>query len=119
MTASAPSSEETWLPGTAHSVPHRRFRSIGDITELHAVPPGGREMMERIAEASPRPRARLTGVVYLLYFLTAISGEVFIGHGRPVLYDAVDLIAHAFYIALTLLFFYLFKPVNSNLSLQI
>jgi hypothetical protein len=74
-------------------------------------------MVERIAEASPRPRARLTGVVYLLYFLTAISGEVFVGRGRPVLYDAVFLISHAFYIALTVLFFYLFKPVNRSLSL--
>jgi hypothetical protein len=74
-------------------------------------------MMERIAEASPGPRARITGVVYLLYFLTAISGEVFVGRGRLVLYDAVNLISQAFYIALTLLFFYLFKPVNKSLSL--
>jgi hypothetical protein len=74
-------------------------------------------MMEGIAEASPRPRARITGVVYLLYFLTAISGEVFVGKGRPVLYDAVNLIAQAFYIALAVLFYYLFKPVNRNLSL--
>ena len=35
-------------------------------------------MMERIAEASPRPMARITGVVYLLYFLTAVSGELFV-----------------------------------------
>ena len=74
-------------------------------------------MMERIAEASPGPRARITGVVYLLYFLTAISGEVFVGRGRLVLYDAVNLIAQAFYISLTLLFYYLFKPVNRSLSL--
>jgi hypothetical protein len=73
--------------------------------------------MERIAEASPGPRARTTGVVYLLYFLTAISGEVFVGQGRLVLYDAVNLVSHAFYIALTLLFFFLFKPVNRSLSL--
>ena len=73
--------------------------------------------MERIAEASPRPRARLTGVVYLLYFLTAISVEVFVGRGRVVLYYAVNLIAYAFYIAVTLLFFYMFKPVNRSLSL--
>jgi hypothetical protein len=74
-------------------------------------------MMSRVAEASPRPRARLTGVVYLLYFLTAISGELFVGRTRLVLYDAADLIAHALYIALTLLMFYLFRPVNSNLSM--
>jgi hypothetical protein len=74
-------------------------------------------MMSRVAEASPRPRARLTGVVYLLYFLTAISGELFVGRTRLVSYDAADLIAHALYIALTLLMFYLFRPVNSNLSM--
>ena len=74
-------------------------------------------MMDRIAEAPPRPNARVTGVVYLLYFLTAISGEVFVGRGRLVLYDAVNLISHAFYIAVTLLFYYLFKPVNRSLSL--
>jgi hypothetical protein len=74
-------------------------------------------MMERIAEAWPSPMARITGLVYLLYFLTAISGEVFVGRGRPVVYDAVNLISHAFYIALTLLLYYLFKPVNRSLSL--
>jgi hypothetical protein len=73
--------------------------------------------MERIAESSPRPMARITGVVYLLYFLTAVSSEVFVGRGRPVLFDSVNLIADAFYIAVTLLFYYLFKPVNRSLSL--
>jgi hypothetical protein len=75
------------------------------------------EMKDGIAEASPRLRARITGVVYLFYFLTAVSGEVFIGRGRTVLYDAVNLIAYAFYIAVTLLFYYMFKPVNRSLSL--
>jgi hypothetical protein len=74
-------------------------------------------MMERTAEASPRLRARITGVVYLLYFLTAVSAEVFVGRGRLVLFDAVNLVAYAFYIAVTLLFYYLFKPVNRSLSL--
>jgi hypothetical protein len=53
----------------------------------------------------------------LLYFLTAIFAEVFVGRGRLVVYDTVNLIAHAFYIAVTLLFYYLFKPVNRGLSL--
>jgi hypothetical protein len=74
-------------------------------------------MKEQIAEASPRPRDRITGIVYLLYFLTAVSAEVFVGRGRLVVYDAVNLIAYAFYIAVTLLFYYLFKPVNKSLSL--
>jgi len=73
--------------------------------------------MERIAEASPRPRARITGVVYLLYFLTSVSAEVFVGRSRLVAYDAVNLIAYAFYIAVTLLFYYMFKPVNRSVSL--
>ena len=74
-------------------------------------------MMERIKEASPSPRARITGVVYLLYFLTAVSAEVFIGRSRLVAYDLVNLIAHFLYIAVTVLFYYMFKPVNRNLSL--
>jgi hypothetical protein len=78
------------------------------------APPGGHEMMERLAVASPRLKARITGVIYLLYFLTAVSAEVFVGPGRLVLYDAVNLIAYAFYIAVTLLFYYMFKPVSRN-----
>ena len=74
-------------------------------------------MMERIADTSRSPRARITGVVYLLYFLAAVSSEVVVGRGRLVLFDAVNLIAYAFYIAVTLLFYYLFKPVNRSLSL--
>jgi hypothetical protein len=73
--------------------------------------------MEPIAEASPPLKARMTGVVYLLYFLTAISAEAFVGRGRLVLFDAVNLVAYAFYIAVTLLFYYMFKPVNRSLSL--
>ena len=74
-------------------------------------------MTERIAEAWPRPRARITGAVYLLYFLTAVGAEVFVGRGRLVVYDAVNLIAHALYAAMTLLFYYMFRPVNRSLSM--
>lgn len=35
-------------------------------------------MKERIAEASPHPRASIIGVVYLVYFLTTICAELFI-----------------------------------------
>jgi hypothetical protein len=66
---------------------------------------------------SPPARARITGIVYLLYFLTAVSGEVFVGRGRPVVFDAVNLIASAFYIGVTLLFYFMFRPVNRNLSI--
>src|ERR1700720_2185974 len=92
-------------------------------------------MMERIAEASPRPRARITGVVYLLYFLTAVFAEFFM-RGLIVSGDAAatannilahqpwfrlglatGLIATACYVAVTALFYDLFKPVNRSLSL--
>ena len=91
--------------------------------------------MERIAEASLRPRARITGVVYLLYFLTAIIGEFFL---RGLVVDgdaaatannilaheslfrlglATGLISTAGYIAVTALFYDLFKTVSRSLSL--
>lgn len=73
-------------------------------------------MTDRTAGASPRSRARITGVVYLIYFLTAVSAEL-VGRGRPVAYDAVSLMGYALYIAVTLLFYYMFKPVNGGLSL--
>jgi hypothetical protein len=91
--------------------------------------------MERIAEASSRPRARITGAVYLLYFLTAVLGEFFLKRlvvdGDPAA-TATNLLAHqplfrlglatglistACYVAVTALFYYLFKPVNRSLSL--
>ena len=92
-------------------------------------------MMERNAEASPRPRARITGVVYLFYFLTAVLGVFFMG-GIVVDGDAAatatNLLAHeslfrlglatglistAFYVAVTALFYDLFKTVSRSLSL--
>jgi hypothetical protein len=81
-----------------------------------ADPPGGSEMVERTVGVSPNSRARITGVVYLLYFLTAIFAEAVIGKGRLVAYDGVNLIANGFYIAVTLLFYFLFRPVNKGLS---
>jgi hypothetical protein len=92
-------------------------------------------MMERTAEVSPRPSARITGAVYLLYFLTAVLGGFFT---RGIVVDgdaaatannllahqalfrlglATGLIATACYIAVTALFYDLFKPVSRGLSL--
>ena len=70
-----------------------------------------------IAEASPRSKARITGAVYLAYFLTAIFAEAVVGRGRHVAYVGINLVAYAFYIAVTLLFYFMFKPVNRGLSL--
>ena len=67
---------------------------------------------ERITEASPRLKARIAGVFYLLTFLTGIFALVFV-RGRLV----ANLIASACYVVVTILFYELFKPVNSQLSL--
>src|ERR1700723_2420289 len=90
---------------------------------------------ERIAEASSHPKARITGVVYLLYFLTAVVGELLL-KGLVVEGDAaitannilaheslfrvglaIGLISTVCYVAVTALFYDLFKPVNRTLSL--
>ncbi len=69
--------------------------------------------MKRIAEASPRFRARITAAFYLLTIL--MGGLVLFVHGRSAL--LVDLIATACYIAVTALFYDLSKPVNRSLPL--
>jgi Domain of unknown function (DUF4386) len=92
-------------------------------------------MIERIAEASTRPMSRITGTVYLLYFLTAVSGELLV-RGMVVSGDpgttatnmlaheqlfrlsmAVGLVGTALYVAVTVLFYGLFKPVNKTVAL--
>lgn len=73
---------------------------------------------KRIAEASPRFKARMAGVLFLLLVLTAAFTEFF-ARGR--LSFAADLAAGIIevscMIAVTLLFYGIFKPVNPRLSL--
>jgi hypothetical protein len=75
-------------------------------------------MMKRIAEASPRFKARMAGLFYLLTMLTAACTELLV-RGR--LNFAADLAAGIVEIlgmvAVTLLFYAIFKPVNKGLSL--
>jgi hypothetical protein len=90
--------------------------------------------MERIAEASPRRRARIAGIVYLLYLLTpavfgffisrlAVDGDAaatasnILAHLPFGLGLATFLIAVPCGIAVAALFYELFKPVNRSLSL--
>jgi hypothetical protein len=61
---------------------------------------------------SPRLTARVAGV---LYSLTILSGTLALVLVRGRL--AANLIAAGSYVAVTVLFYYLFKPVNRNLSL--
>jgi len=91
--------------------------------------------MDDIVEGTPRPDARAVGFVYLLYFLTAFCGG-YLTKGLVVPGDAaatasnmlahealyrsgfaVGLIANAIYVAVTVLFYRLFAPVNRSMSL--
>jgi hypothetical protein len=74
-------------------------------------------MNQWIQEAWPRPRARMTGALYLLYFLTAILAGVLVGRGLPVSGNVTNVIATVCYLVVTLLFYGLFKPVSGGLSL--
>jgi hypothetical protein len=73
-------------------------------------------MVYPFAEASPRLKARIAGMFYLLTFLAGTFAAF--GEGRLAAYgDAANLTATGCYIAVTLLFYDLFKPVNKQLSL--
>ncbi len=65
---------------------------------------------------SSNPRARITGAVYLLYFLTAISGAL-IGRHLPVYGKAITVFSMVCYAVLAVLLYYLFRPVNRSLSM--
>ena len=88
-----------------------------------------------MTSASLRFKARMTGAIYLLYFLTAVTAGLFV-KGIVVSSDpaatatnilahelllrlgsAVRLISTALYIVMTALFYDLFKPVNKTVSL--
>jgi hypothetical protein len=72
-------------------------------------------MASPVAGAGTNPRARIAGAVYLLYFLTAISGALLSGH-FPVLGKALTVVSMLIYAVLAVLFYYLFRPVSWSLS---
>jgi Domain of unknown function (DUF4386) len=92
--------------------------------------------MQPVVEGLPRPTARTIGVVYLLYFLTSVFGALLM-KGVVVPTDAVataqnllaheslyrsgwevGLVANAFYIAVTALFYGLLAPVNRSVAVM-
>ncbi len=73
-------------------------------------------MTQHSAEASPRAKARIAGLFYLLTILA--GGFAAFAGGRLAAYgSAANLIATACYIVVTVLFYGLFKPVNRTVSL--
>jgi hypothetical protein len=91
--------------------------------------------MEHTAARTPQPRARLTGVVWLLYVLVASAGGLLM-KGLVVSGDAAatannflahetafragagfDLVGNALYIALSVLLYGLLRPVNRSLAM--
>jgi len=72
-------------------------------------------MRQPIIEASPRLKARVAGVFYMITVVTALYGY-FPGRGSH-LGHVSNLMAGAAYLVVTLLLYDLLKPVNRNLSL--
>jgi hypothetical protein len=68
--------------------------------------------VEPTGRASPRLRARIAGAVYLLVFVAGGYALLFVP-GRAI----ANLVATVCYVAVTLLFYDLFKPVSRKLSL--
>jgi hypothetical protein len=74
---------------------------------------GGDEVIQRIRESSPRLKARVAGIFYLLAVLSAVFAEVFV-RGR-LLYEA-GLIPVVSFAIVTLLLYQFLKPVNRSLA---
>jgi hypothetical protein len=72
-------------------------------------------VIERITAASPRLKARIAGAFYLL---TIVAGAfAFIAGPLTALGEAASYVEAAFYVAVAVLFYFMFRPVSSGLSL--
>jgi hypothetical protein len=69
-------------------------------------------MTEQTAEQSPRTKARIAGIFYLLTILLSVLA--LLGTGWP--RSAMLLASTGCYIAVTVLFYSLFRPVDRNVS---
>jgi len=74
-------------------------------------------MPESPARASPWLNVRITGGIYLAYFLTTVFAQILDGRGLVEYWIMGNVITNMFYVAVTVLLYDLFKPVDKNLSL--
>jgi len=74
-------------------------------------------MPKRTEEAERSPLARLTGAVYLAYFVTTIVTTMVQSRVPESIGKTGNLLAFVLYAITSLLFYDLFKPVNKRLSL--
>jgi hypothetical protein len=82
------------------------------------VDPGGHEMLKRIREASPSFKARVAGGIFFLVILAAAFTQFFVRGRLGFAADlSVGFIEVSGIVAVTLLFYEIFKPVNRSLSL--
>jgi len=72
--------------------------------------------MESIAETSPRFKARIAGLFYLITFVAG-SVALMLGRKLGVYFYVLNIISTASYVVVTLLFYGIFEPVNRGLSL--
>ena len=64
-----------------------------------------------------RFKARITGAVYLLYFITAIFSASLIGRVPAAYSDAANIVANALYVIVTILLYDILKVVHRNVAI--
>lgn len=70
--------------------------------------------MKRTTEISPRRKARIAGVLYFISVLTAVFAEFFAPGKLGVAAITVPI---SCFVAVTLIFYSIFKPVNKTMVL--
>src|SRR5713226_9724641 len=91
--------------------------TIRDREAYAVVHPGGHEMLKGIREASPCFKARVAGGIFLLVILGAAFTQFFVRGRLGFAADlSVGLIEVSGMIAVTLLFYDIFRAVNRSLT---